>query len=131
MSIEINSVIIGGNLTRDVQLKELSSGSKVAVFTVATNRTYISQGQKNQETAFIDVDVWGRMAETCAQYLSKGRAVVVTGRLKQDQWENEQGQKRSRLKVVAQNVQFMPTGGSRENRVAEEESSYGSVSWED
>lgn len=107
MSIEINSVIIGGNLTRDVTLKELSTGSKVAVMTVAVNRTYMVNGQKNKEVAFIDVDVWGPMADNCGKYLKKGSPVVVTGRIKQDQWQSESGEKRSKLKVVAANVQFL------------------------
>ncbi|MCR4336866.1 MAG: single-stranded DNA-binding protein [Candidatus Omnitrophica bacterium] len=108
MSVEINSVVIGGNLARDVELKEIASGKKVASFAVASNRTYLSNGQKEKETVFIDVDVWGPSAENCNQYLKKGSPVVVVGRLKQDQWESE-GQKRSRLKIVASNVQFLPS----------------------
>jgi single-strand DNA-binding protein len=111
MSIEINSVVIGGNLTRDVELKELSTGRKVCSFTVANNRTYLSNGEKIKETSFIDVDVWGVVGENCAKYLHKGSPVVVVGRLKQERWEAE-GQKRSRFKVVASNVQFLSSAGS-------------------
>ena len=109
MSIEINSVVIGGNLTKDPILKEIATGNKVASFTVASNRTYLSNGEKKKETSFIDVDVWGVVAENCSKYLTKGSPVVVTGRLKQDQWQTEAGEKRSRIKVLAANVQFLPS----------------------
>lgn len=110
MSIEINSVIIGGNLARDVQLKDLPSGQKVAAIAVASNRTYVAKGEKKQEVIFIDVDVWGAMADNCAKYLHKGSPVVVTGRLKQDQWQSQTGEKRSKIKIIATNVQFLSTG---------------------
>ncbi|MFA5261428.1 MAG: single-stranded DNA-binding protein [Candidatus Omnitrophota bacterium] len=109
MTVEINSVIIGGNLARDVVLKEVGTGKKVASFVVASNRTFMMGGEKKKETAFVDVDVWGQMAENCSKYLKKGSPVVVTGRLKQDQWTTETGEKRSRLKIVAGNVQFLPS----------------------
>ena len=109
MSLEINSVVLGGNLTKEPVLKEVTGGRKVASFTVACNRTYLSNGEKKKETSFIDVDVWGPVAENCSKYLTKGSPVVVTGRLKQDQWQTETGEKRSRLKVLAVNVQFLPS----------------------
>ncbi len=109
MSIEINSVVLGGNLTKEPVLKEIAGGRKVASFTVASNRTFLSNGEKKKETSFIDVDVWGPAAENCSKYLIKGSPVVVTGRLKQDQWQTESGEKRSRIKVLAANVQFLPS----------------------
>ena len=109
MSIEINSVVIGGNLTREPALKEIGAGKKVASFTVASNRTYLHNGEKKKETSFVDVDVWGPVAENCGKYLTKGSPVVVIGRLKQDQWQTETGEKRSRLKVIASNIQFLPS----------------------
>ncbi len=118
MTIEINSVIIGGNLTRDVELKDLPSGQKVANMTVASNRTFVTNGEKRKETIFMDVEVWGSMAENCRKYLNKGSPVVVTGRLKQDQWQTESGEKRSRIKVLAANVQFL--GSSRASSSAGE-----------
>ncbi|MCK5580130.1 MAG: single-stranded DNA-binding protein [Candidatus Omnitrophica bacterium] len=116
MSLEINSVVIGGNLARDVVLREIANGSKVASLVVASNRTFISNGEKKKEVAFIDVDVWGASAENCNQYLSKGSPVVVTGRLKQEQWQTENGEKRSRMKVVAANVQFLPSSNRGQNQ---------------
>lgn len=113
MSLEINSIVIGGNLARDVELKDTSTGRKVCTMVVANNRTYLSNGNKMKETAFVDVEVWGVIAENCAKYLKKGSPVVVVGRLKQDKWEQD-GQKRSRLKIVATNVQFL-TSANKEN----------------
>ena len=71
MAIEINSVIIGGNLTRDVEVKEIGGGRRVTTFTVANNRTYITNGAKNSDVSYIDVDVWGPQGENCAKYLLK------------------------------------------------------------
>lgn len=107
MSVEINTVIIGGNLARDVDLKEIAGGRKVAAMVVASNRTYLQNGEKKKEVIFMDVDVWGPMADNCSKYLKKGSPVVVTGRLKQDQWQADSGEKRSRIKVLASNVQFL------------------------
>ena len=110
MGFEINSVVLGGNLTRDVELRDVSGGRKVCTLTIAANRTYASQsGERNTETSFIDVDVWGAPAENCARYLKKGSPVAVYGRLKQERWDTEDGQKRNRIKIVATNVQFLPS----------------------
>ncbi|MCA9409127.1 MAG: single-stranded DNA-binding protein [Candidatus Omnitrophica bacterium] len=110
MSLEINSIIIGGNLTKDVVLKDTATGRKVCTLSLANNSTYISGGEKKVDTSFIDIDVWGAIAQNCSQYLKKGSPVVVTGRLKQERWETENGEKRNKLKVVATNVQFLSSG---------------------
>ncbi len=109
MSIEINSIILGGNLANDVTLKTLSAGQNVCTFTLATNRTFVKNNDKVVETSFIDVEVWGVIAQNCNQYLRKGSPAVVVGRVKQDRWENDKGEKRSKLKVVASSVQFLPS----------------------
>ena len=146
MSIQINNVVIGGNLTRDVEIKDVGGGRKVATFAIANNRTFVSNGVKNEETSFIDIDVWGAIGENCARYLNKGSAVIVVGRLKQERWKAEDGTGRSRFKIVAQNVQFLNSSGQGKdsesggkmsgvsaNSVAEEESGYksesNSVAW--
>lgn len=116
MAIEINSVIIGGNLTRDVEVKDIGGGRRVAQLSVANNRTYISNGAKNSDVSYIDVDVWGAMGDNCAKYLRKGSPVVVTGTLKQERWKTSDGSNRSRFKVVAQNVQFLSFGDKNENQ---------------
>ena len=106
-----NRVIIAGNLVRDPQLRTAGS-SQVASFGLAVNRTWKDRdGQKQEEVTFVDIECWGRTAELVSQYLSKGRGCLVEGRLKLDVWEDKDGNKRSKLKVVAESVQFI---GGRE-----------------
>jgi single-strand DNA-binding protein len=106
-----NKVILIGNLTRDVELRYTPSGTAIAKFGIATNRTYKDQvtGENKQETMFIDVTVFGRSAEVANQYLKKGRKVLVEGRLVFEQWVDNTGQKRSKHSVVAEKLQFMDT----------------------
>ena len=97
-----------GNLTRDPELRYLPSGQAVATFTLAVNRAYNSQsGEKKEEVSFIRVVVWARMAENCNEYLKKGSPVFVEGRLQSRSWDGPDGNKRSTIEVVAQNVQFL------------------------
>ena len=119
MSFEINSVVLGGNLAKDVELKDTPTGHKVGALVVASNRTFLSNGNKAKETAFIDVEVWGVTAENCSKYLQKGSPVVVEGRLKQERWETPAGEKRSRIKVVASNVQFLPRANKDQEQSTE------------
>lgn len=114
MAASLNKVLLMGNLTRDPELRYVPSGSAVANFSVAVNRTYKDNaGEKKEDVSFIRVVVWGRMAEICGEYLTKGRAVLVEGRLKSRAWEGQDGQKRSALDVVATNVQFVGPKGDR------------------
>ena len=110
-----NKVILVGNLTRDPELRYTPKGTAIAKIGVAVNRVWTSEaGEKKEEVTFIDVDVFGRTAENVGQYMRKGRPILIEGRLKLDQWDDKQtGQKRSRLGVVAETVQFLgsPTGG--------------------
>ncbi len=104
----LNKVILLGNLTRDPELRYIPSGTAVATFTVATNRAYtLASGEKREEACFVRVVTWSRQAELCGQYLSKGSPVCIEGRLQSRSWETPDGQKRSTLEVVAQNVQFL------------------------
>jgi single-strand DNA-binding protein len=105
----LNKVFLIGNLTRDPELRQTPKGTPIANIGVAVNRTWSTDaGEQREETTFVDVEVWGRQAETANQYLSKGRPVFIEGRLKLDSWEDKQsGQKRNRLKVVAERVQFL------------------------
>ena len=108
----LNKVFIMGNLTRDPELRYIPSGTAVATFTVASNRTYNSaSGEKKEEVCFVRVVTWARQAELCGEYLSKGSPVFVEGRLQSRSWETPDGQKRSTIEVVAQNVQFLGRGG--------------------
>ena len=105
----LNNVILIGNLTRDPELRMIpSSGTNVLEMRVAVNDNYRNKaGEIVESTCFVDVVVWGRQAETCAKYLNKGSPVLVEGRLQYDQWETKEGEKRSRLRVVAFRVQFL------------------------
>ena len=107
----LNKVFLIGNLTRDPELRYIPSGSAVATFTVAVNRVFKSQaGEKKEQVSFIRVVVWGRRAEVCGEYLSKGSPVFVEGRLQSRDWETQDGQKRSTTEVVADNIQFLRMG---------------------
>ncbi|HEX9608774.1 MAG TPA: single-stranded DNA-binding protein [Candidatus Paceibacterota bacterium] len=106
----LNKVFIIGNLTRDPELKSLPSGTQVTTFGVATNRVWKDRdGQKQEDTEFHNIVVFGRQAETTAQYLRKGSSVLVEGRLQTRSWESE-GQKKYRTEIVADRVQFGTRG---------------------
>jgi len=110
-----NKVILVGNLTRDPELRYTPKGTAIAKIGVAVNRVWTNEaGEKKEEVTFVDVDVFGRTAENVGQYMRKGRPILIEGRLRLDQWDDKQtGQKKSRLGVVAETVQFLgsPTGG--------------------
>ncbi|MFT3686427.1 MAG: single-stranded DNA-binding protein [Phycisphaerales bacterium] len=113
MAGNFNQVLLMGNLTRDVELKYTPSNQAIANIGLAINRRYTTaQGEKKEDTTFVDCEAWGKTAETMAKYLSKGRPVFITGRLKLDQWEDKNGGgKRSKLKVVVEEFQFIDSGG--------------------
>jgi single-strand DNA-binding protein len=113
MAANLNKVLLIGNLTRDPELRYVPSGTAVATFTLAVNRVYKAQdGEKKEETSFIRIVVWGRRAEVCGEYLSKGSPVFVEGRLQSRNWEAQDGQKRSTTEVIADNVQFLRGSGA-------------------
>lgn len=103
-----NRVILMGNLTRDPELRYTPQGTAVSDLRLAVTTSRGRGAERRDDTVFIDVTVWERQAETCSEYLSKGRAVLVEGRLKLDEWDDrETGQKRSKLSVVASSVTFV------------------------
>src|ERR1043165_4480031 len=108
-----NKVILVGNLTRDPELRYTPKGMAIAKIGIAVNRVWTNEaGEKKEEVTFVDVDVFGRTAENVSQYMRKGRPILIEGRLKLDQWDDKQtGQKRSRLGVVAETVQFLGSPG--------------------
>lgn len=114
----LNKTILVGNLTRDPELKALPSAVKICSFSVATNRSYVDKdGQKHENADFHNVIVFGRTAESCAQYLKKGQSVLVEGRLQTRSWDDKDGRKQYRTEIVADRVQFgfrPRTGGSEE-----------------
>ncbi|MFM1559724.1 MAG: single-stranded DNA-binding protein [Roseibacillus sp.] len=109
----LNKVMLIGNLTRDPELRYTPKGTAVADIGMAINRVWTNdQGERQEDTTFVDVTLWGRQAELAQQYLSKGRPVYIEGRLQMDTWEDKNsGQKRSKLKVVGENMQFIGSGG--------------------
>ncbi|MGN0811521.1 MAG: single-stranded DNA-binding protein [Akkermansia muciniphila] len=106
----LNKVMIIGNLTADPEVRSTPRGNNLTEFRVAVTRytTGANEGERREETAFLDVTCWGRQAEVAAQYLAKGRPVFVEGRLQQDTWEDKQtGQRRSKIRIIAENIQFL------------------------
>ena len=113
MAKDLNKAMIIGNLTRDPELKTIPSGQQVASFGVATNRQWKNQSGETQEAAeFHNVVVWGKLAEICSQYLAKGRRAYFEGRLQTDQWEAQDGSKRSRTQLVAQDMILLDSRGA-------------------
>ncbi|QDT26048.1 Single-stranded DNA-binding protein [Gimesia panareensis] len=111
-----NKVILVGNLTRDPQVRYTPGGSAVAEIGLAVNRSWFDKNSnsRKEETTFVDVTLWGRTAEVASEYLTKGRSVLIEGRLQLDQWDDkESGQKRSKLKVVGENMTML--GGRGES----------------
>ncbi|HUK81159.1 MAG TPA: single-stranded DNA-binding protein [Verrucomicrobiae bacterium] len=104
-----NKVFLMGNLTRDPEVRYTPKGTAIANIGLAVNRVWTTEsGEKKEEVTFVDVEVWGRQAETMGQYLSKGRPVFIEGRLKLDTWDDkETGQKRNKMKVVCEGFQFI------------------------
>jgi len=111
----VNKVILVGNLGKDPEVRYTSGGQAVANLRIATSRSWTDKqsGQRKEETEWHDVEVWGKQAEQCGEFLAKGRQVYVEGRLKTDSWDDKaSGQKRSRVKVVADTVRFLGGGGA-------------------
>ena len=118
-----NKVILVGNLTRDPQVRYTPGGAAVAEIGLAVNRSWFDKNSnsRKEETTFVDVTLWGRTAEVASEYLTKGRSVLIEGRLQLDQWDDkESGQKRSKLKVVGENMTMLGKkdgeGGGQDNR---------------
>ena len=114
-----NKVILVGNLTRDPELRFATNGKAIAKIGLAVNRVWTTDtGEKKEEVTYVDVDVFGRTAENVGQYMRKGSSMLIEGRLRLDQWDDKQtGQKRSRLGVIAEIVQFLgsPRGSGGES----------------
>ena len=109
-----NKAILMGNLTGDPQVRSTKSGKPVASFSLALNRSTGSGEQRREETTFIDVVVWDRLAELAERYLSKGRPVLIEGRLQEDSWQDKQsGQTRKKVRVVGERLEFVRDGQNR------------------
>ena len=112
----LNRVLLIGNLTRDPEIRYTPKGTAVAEIGIAVNRVFSGEdGEKREEVTFVDVTLWSRLAEIAEQYLKKGRSVFIEGRLQLDSWDDKQtGQKRSRLRVVGENLQMLGSRGEGE-----------------
>ncbi|HUW41709.1 MAG TPA: single-stranded DNA-binding protein [Rectinemataceae bacterium] len=104
----LNSILIEGNLVRDPESKTLATGTKVCDFTVASDRFYKQNEELEKEVSYFDVEAWARLGQACSENLKKGRGVRVVGRLKQDRWTDPEGKTRSKIKIVAEHVEFKP-----------------------
>ncbi len=120
MARSVNQVILMGNLTRDPELRQIPSGQSVCSFSLALNRSYKDQsGEWQEATDYVDVVAWGPLGERVAQYLTKGRRCLVQGRLQSRNWEQD-GQKRSKVEVNAQDVTFLDSRGGGEGGGSDE-----------
>ena len=115
MARSVNQVIVMGNLTRDPELRQTPNGQSVTSFSLALNRSYKAQnGEWQEATDYVDIVAWGPLAERVSQYLTKGRRALVQGRLQSRSWEQD-GQKRSKLELVANDVTFVDSRGEGGN----------------
>ncbi len=129
--MNINRVFLYGNITRDIELKALPSGTKVANFSVATNRTWKDKnGAKQDSTTFHNVVAFAKPAELISQYLRKGSGIFIEGRIDNRSWDDKDGQKKYRSEIIVENFQFGPNGsvGSGSSRPAGDESASASKS---
>jgi single-strand DNA-binding protein len=115
----LNKVFLIGNLTRDPELKYTANGTGIARFGLAVNRTYNTPDGEKKETCFVDVTAWDKLAEVCNEHLTKGRLILIEGRLQYQSWESDDGTKRSKIEVVAQNIQFLGGKPDDQNENAE------------
>lgn len=106
---DINKVIITGRVTRDSELRKTPNGTSVTDVSVVSNRIWNKNGERQEEPTFVDVTLWGKQAESLSQYLTKGRHVMVEARLKLNSWETDEGVKRNKLTLVAENVNLTPS----------------------
>jgi single-strand DNA-binding protein len=107
-----NKVLLMGNITRDIELKHTASNQAVATIGLAVNRRYkTKEGEDREDVTFVDCEAWGRTAEVIHQYFGKGKPIFVEGRLKLDQWEDKDGKKQSKLRVVIEGFEFVESRG--------------------
>ena len=107
----LNSVLIEGNLCRDPELRYTPKGTPVCTLVLASNRSYRDpdrQGERTEEVSFIETTTWGKLATVCHEHLAKGRGIRVVGRLKQERWEDAEGNARAKVVIIAEQVEFQP-----------------------
>ena len=119
----LNSIILEGNLVRDPEAKTTSNGHFVTCFSIASNRYFKEDDALVSEASYFDVECWGKLAQVCGEVLAKGRGVRVVGRLKQDRWYDADNKAHSRIKIVAEHVEFKPVFKKEVEAIVEEETS--------
>jgi len=111
MASDLNRVVLIGRLTRDPELKHIPSGTAIANFSIANNRTYSSSGEKTEQVSFFNCIAWAKTGEVIVEYCKKGQRIAIEGRLQQRGWEDKNGQKRSTVEIVVENFQFLTAKG--------------------
>jgi len=121
--MELNTVIIAGNLCKDPELKYLAGGTAICGFAIAVNKTYTANNEKKQEVTFLIVNTFGKTAENVSKYLTKGSGVIVEGSVEQSRWTDTAGNNKEKVRIVARKVNFMPKkqDKSMEEKIADEE----------
>jgi len=104
----LNSTLLEGTLSRDPELRYTPAGTPICTLIVSSVRTYKLDGERTEEVSFIETTTWGKLATVCAEHLTKGRRVRVVGRIKQERWEDAEGESRSKVVIVAEHVEFQP-----------------------
>lgn len=106
---DFNSIVLEGHIVRDPETRETPKGTGICFFPIAVNRAYrANTGERKQEVSFFDIETWGNLADACAKYCNKGRGVRIVGRLKQNRWQDGDGKTQSRIKIIAEHVDFKP-----------------------
>lgn len=114
---DFNSIVLEGNVVRDPESRETQKGIPVCMFSIAVNKSYrTSQGERKQEVSFFDIETWGALATSCSNYCTKGRGIRVVGRLKQNRWQDTEGKNHSKIKVVAEHIDFKPRFSSQKDK---------------
>lgn len=113
MANSLNKAMLIGNLTREPELRKTANGQSVATFSIATNRSFTTQtGERKEQADYHNIVAWGRLGEICAQYLTKGKKVYIDGRIQNREWEGQDGQKKYRTEIVAENMIMLDKGGA-------------------
>jgi len=104
----LNSILLEGNLVRDPEVKYTSKGTCICEFTVASNRSFKVENEYQKEVSFFEIITWSKLAQTCAEYLKKGRGIRVVGRLKQSRWTGDDGKNKTKISIIADHIEFKP-----------------------
>lgn len=106
---DFNSIVLEGNVVRDPESRITTKGTPVCTFSIAVNKSFrTSQGERKQEVSFFDIETWGNLATSCSRYCNKGRGIRVVGRLKQSRWQDTEGKNHSKIRIVAEHIDFKP-----------------------